>query len=313
MRTAQAPLWPEMELGMGSFGERMQREREMRSISLEEIAEHTKISKRNLTALEAEHFDQLPGGIFNKGFVRAYAKYLGIDEEQAVADYLAADAETQRRKLASLMPANGNGSAAALGPQLVVPPRTEDAKESVSADHAAGFMKAAVALVVVLGVGGFVYKWMKSREPAPVANATVSAAAPSVSGASAAPALPGFESSPKPQTNPDEATLSTVPPELSFVSPQTSSTPAKAFNLSLKAREESWVQVKADGNVLLEGVLAPNSSKSFDADKELVIRLGNASAVELAYNGKPLPQFATSPGKTKTLLFTPQGLSSDIR
>src|SRR6266849_3694340 len=75
-----------------SFGERMKREREMRGVKLEEIAESTKIGKRNLVALEQEQFDQLPGGIFNKGFVRAYAKYLGLDEEQAVNDFMAASA-----------------------------------------------------------------------------------------------------------------------------------------------------------------------------------------------------------------------------
>src|SRR3954466_15474556 len=67
---------------MASFGERIKREREMRGVSLEEIAESTKIGKRNLEALETEDFDKLPGGIFNKGFVRAYAKYLGLDEDQ---------------------------------------------------------------------------------------------------------------------------------------------------------------------------------------------------------------------------------------
>src|SRR3954466_9687318 len=76
---------------MASFGERIKREREMRGVSLEEIAESTKIGKRNLEALETEDFDKLPGGIFNKGFVRAYAKYLGLDEDQAVTDFLAAE------------------------------------------------------------------------------------------------------------------------------------------------------------------------------------------------------------------------------
>src|ERR1700674_4999542 len=80
-----------MSLAMGVFGERLRREREMRGITLEEISGSTKISKRHLQALEQEDFDALPGGIFNKGFVRAYARYVGIDEEQAVTDYMAAD------------------------------------------------------------------------------------------------------------------------------------------------------------------------------------------------------------------------------
>src|SRR6266567_3952513 len=40
-------------------------------------------------SIEQEHFDQLPGGIFNKGFIRAYAKHLGLNDEEAVTDYLA--------------------------------------------------------------------------------------------------------------------------------------------------------------------------------------------------------------------------------
>ncbi len=77
-----------------SFGERMRREREMRGVSLDDIAEGTKIGTRLLRALEEEQFELLPGGIFNKGFVRAYAKYLGLNEEEAVADYLEAAGET---------------------------------------------------------------------------------------------------------------------------------------------------------------------------------------------------------------------------
>jgi cytoskeleton protein RodZ len=75
----------------------------MRGVSLDEIAAATKIGTRLLRALEDEQFDLLPGGIFNKGFIRAYAKYLGIDEEAVVADYLstAGQADNHLRALAS--------------------------------------------------------------------------------------------------------------------------------------------------------------------------------------------------------------------
>ncbi len=65
----------------------------MRGVSLDDIADATKIGTRLLRALEEEHFELLPGGIFNKGFVRAYSKYLGLNEEEAVADYLEAAGE----------------------------------------------------------------------------------------------------------------------------------------------------------------------------------------------------------------------------
>jgi len=72
---------------VGGFGDKLRREREMRGVSLEEIAESTKIGTRSLRALEQEDFEKLPGGIFNKGFVRAYSRFLGIDEDQALADF----------------------------------------------------------------------------------------------------------------------------------------------------------------------------------------------------------------------------------
>jgi cytoskeletal protein RodZ len=74
---------------MGSFGENLRREREMRSVTLEEMADATKISLRALQALEAEEFRKLPGGIFNRSFVRTYARYLGLDEDKVMAEYQA--------------------------------------------------------------------------------------------------------------------------------------------------------------------------------------------------------------------------------
>ena len=75
---------------MGSFGDRLKKEREQRGITLDDISLTTKIGTRLLRALEEEKFEQLPGGIFNKGFVRAYARHVGLDEDQTVADYMAA-------------------------------------------------------------------------------------------------------------------------------------------------------------------------------------------------------------------------------
>ena len=73
---------------MPSFGETLKRERELRQISLREISEATKINLRYLDALEKNEFRHLPGGVFNKGFVRAFAQYIGIDPEAMVESYL---------------------------------------------------------------------------------------------------------------------------------------------------------------------------------------------------------------------------------
>lgn len=71
----------------GNFGETLRREREMRGVSLDEISNATRISTRFLLALENEQWHELPGGVFNRGFVRSIARFLGIDEDTLVAEY----------------------------------------------------------------------------------------------------------------------------------------------------------------------------------------------------------------------------------
>ena len=104
---------------MGAFGEKLRKQREQRGLALDAISNTTKISPRMLRALEDEHFDQLPGGVFNKGFVRAYARQVGLDEEEAITDYLTALRESQIRQQSILpdfrAPA-GKPSEAGVGP-----------------------------------------------------------------------------------------------------------------------------------------------------------------------------------------------------
>lgn len=77
---------------MPSFGETLRRERESRRIALRDVAESTKINMRYLEALESNDFRHLPGGVFNKGFVRAYAQYIGVDPEHLIEAYLVEEA-----------------------------------------------------------------------------------------------------------------------------------------------------------------------------------------------------------------------------
>ncbi len=79
---------------MTSFGDKLRQAREKKGISLDDIAQITKIGTRQLAAIEAEDFDKLPGGIFNKGFVRSYARCVGLNEDETVAQYLEAIQES---------------------------------------------------------------------------------------------------------------------------------------------------------------------------------------------------------------------------
>ena len=74
-------------MARGIFGERLKRERELREVTLDEITSATRIGPRFLLALENEEWEKLPGGVFNRGFVRSIARYLGLDEEELLAEY----------------------------------------------------------------------------------------------------------------------------------------------------------------------------------------------------------------------------------
>src|SRR5262252_4015963 len=72
---------------MTNFGASFRKARESKGISLDQVSHETRISTRFLAAIENEEFSVLPGGIFNRGFVRSFAEAVGLDPDQAVADY----------------------------------------------------------------------------------------------------------------------------------------------------------------------------------------------------------------------------------
>jgi cytoskeletal protein RodZ len=70
------------------FGARMKRLREERGIALRDIADTTKISVSALEALERSDISRLPGGIFSRGFIRAYAEQIGMDPDDTVREFI---------------------------------------------------------------------------------------------------------------------------------------------------------------------------------------------------------------------------------
>ena len=70
-----------------TIGEQLRTAREARGIPLREISDQTRIQVRYLEAIETNDYKRLPGGIFNRSFVKAYAKYVGYDEKEAVEAY----------------------------------------------------------------------------------------------------------------------------------------------------------------------------------------------------------------------------------
>ena len=85
-RERQDRDWLKTEMAT-SIGEKLRLARETRGVALRDISEQTRISMRYLEAIETDDYRRLPGGIFNRSFIRAYAKHIGYDEQQAIEEY----------------------------------------------------------------------------------------------------------------------------------------------------------------------------------------------------------------------------------
>ena len=72
---------------LASLGEKLRKAREEQGISINEVAEETRISAIHLKSIEKDDYQSLPGGIFNKGFIKSFAKCVGVDEQEAIRDY----------------------------------------------------------------------------------------------------------------------------------------------------------------------------------------------------------------------------------
>jgi len=281
---------------MGSFGDRLRREREQRGITLDDVALTTKIRAGLLKALEEEKFEQLPGGIFNKGFVRAYAQHLGIDEEQAVADYLVASGE------APIPPKPGEIGAAR---SEVAEPRIQlvrEEKQERSVPSRPWSLWAGLLVLLVVGAAAWLYYHGESRAETPSAAAqpsgvTAGTTRPPEAGAAATPASP-----PSPKAGDGLAGFAS--------STATSASESGTFTVKLKTDDECWMQITNDGKS--EEVTMPaNTERVITAKDKLVIRAGNVGALDILFNGRALASQGEY-GEVKTLTFGPQGLEVPI-
>jgi transcriptional regulator with XRE-family HTH domain len=261
---------------MDAFGSTLKREREKRKFSLDDVSAATKISVRFLSAIESGRFDQLPGGIFNRGFVRAYARQLGLDEEQIVAQYKAAAGEDDpNTPVETDLP---RGTQLALGP-----------------GHKELPWKELAVFLLLLAVGLSVWKF-RSLEPARYRSQTTQIPAPIA--VKLVPPTAVTEASP----------IHITPAPLGKPTEQHTANPgSQPFQLRIVAREDSWISVSGPGDEIFHQVLSPPEEKSFHSTSRIVVKAGNAGGLAFFWNGRELPVQGRE-GEVKTLIFDSAGI-----
>jgi len=254
---------------MASLGQQLKQSREEKGISLQEIAESTHISIRFLQAIENDAYDVLPGGVFNRAFVRKFARQVGFDEEQAVNLY-----QEQWQE---------QGGEPERGYQLGI----EESEFRQSSGN--GLLLSFVALIVL---GSLAYAAYQYFTPA-VSDANGSAVAGLNTPTPAPPSV-----TPTPSATPEATGSPSSSPQVS----PTPEGPAGAMRVQLTApTEEVWLKVKPDGKEAEQMLLQRGESREFDVSEEIILSIGRVQSLKIAINGRNLDfvKFLSNPKATR--------------
>jgi cytoskeleton protein RodZ len=238
-----------------SFGEELRRERIIRDISLEEISQATKISVRLLKALEESDLKNLPAPTFTRGFIRAYARHLGIDPEEKVNAYLADLA--------------GDSSEAPVPKKARPRSRFWRGRRST-----AGTIVGVVTAVLVLL--GMIASPERRGKPSHERLIAAPKASPVV--------LKNVAVSNEPTPVREEPAAAANRPAAS----------SGAIALVLHFDQDSWTRLEADGRTVLNALVRRGETRRFEAHRGFRISLGNAGGVRISVDGRALDPLGDS-------------------
>jgi cytoskeletal protein RodZ len=248
----------------GSVGARLKQVRESKRVTLRQIANTTRIAMSALDAIERDDVKKLPGGIFARSFVRAYASELKLDVEQTVADFFAQFPESADTVAASSVE-QADGSRPWPVPTAI----------------ARGVMLAIPTLALV-GWMVFGSRGVTPREDPPLASARIPAERPDARVPAPARAVPDV-----------------VPAGGALPLGPRASTDG-AMTLHLTTQGECWVSITADGREVVSRLMIAGEEEAVRAVSELRIKVGDAGVVGLRINGSALRPLGR-PGQVVTL------------
>ncbi|MEO2218404.1 helix-turn-helix domain-containing protein [Chromobacterium vaccinii] len=281
------------------IGATLKAAREAAGLGLGEVADRLKLSLRQLEAIERDDFDSLPGATFVRGFVRNYARFLEVDSEPLM------------KALEQHFPSAVN-DVANLVKGTTAREQAPEPVEAVEETTESGAGKWVVLLLLGVAVAGGAY-WYANRDGSPEKPAERSAneLAPMLTEQSSAPAAKAAASesakavvqAAKPASAPAAVAAKPVASAVQAAAKPAASAPAKVAKtpaasapqsqgtdkVSVNVKDAAWVSVQdADGRRLIYKVMQPGDPAEVVGTAPFKVVIGNASQVELSYNGKPV-------------------------
>lgn len=299
---------------MESIGEFFRQVRETKGLTIDEVSSKTRIRSDFVRALEEGNFAKLPDQVFARGFVRSYARSLGLDEEDAIHRFIQSagafyekQEERERLKLRQAEEerkrrANRKAVVIAIGiavltlvvllsreqSSLLVRRTATDVPVPVSKRDSTSSSRVQETRAVSGGRDGVAVPKAKGMET-PAAAGSRPEQAPVRETASIPPVSPESPEArlPSPPALDQEGTLGSgvadgVPPA------------EEPLKLQLEATELSWVVLQIDGGSPQEALLRPGEKAKWEAQNQFVLTLGNAGGVKAELNGKPQKPFGPS-------------------
>ncbi len=256
-----------------AIGHFIRRTRDQQGFSLQDVSAKTKISVSNLEYIENEQFSSLPNEVFVKGFLRSYAKVLGIGE----SDMLERFHQWKSENLAHTVSENEKVEQDNKWSWPQIPLGRISSLYYEDKRNAPG--KMIVNILIVLAVILGVMILFSKRTPVEDQPGGSGASRPLSSSASEPLGIPPATSAPS--TSAAGLPTDSVPPK-----PQGAN-----LHLVVHAIDRSWISVVIDDGVTREFSLHPDDRISLDAVKHFVLNIGNAGGVKVSLNGKPVGPF----------------------
>jgi cytoskeletal protein RodZ len=273
-----------------TLGKYLKSQRESKKISLSDVAKNTRVREPILRAIEEDQHTLLPPATYVKGFLLAYAKYLGLDLNDILLRY------ERVSKGESIAPP----SIPSPGPKQENPP-TQTSKPKRKTPWKTKQIGVVAGVVVASFVVFFFFSPYSKKTPVESSVGNRFEERSSIPPSSPVAARP-----PLPQEEPPAQKKEPLAP-----SAPATATPSvqerKAISLQLKTIEETWLSFQADDQSGKEMILKPGEGTTLQASGRILMKLGNAGGLDLVLNGKSLGRLGKS-GEVLNLVITPQGV-----